>query len=96
VFQRNAAITIPGMGEVIAPILADGSKGSHVIALSVPLTLDEPLDPQIRDVQGFSPVPVVLVDELIVRTNLPSVSSDLLARLSNGLRRAIGCRLHGN
>ncbi len=80
-FERNASLTIVGIGDVTAPILAIGPKGSCVVGLSGPLTLDEPLDSGLDAVKEFSGMPVVLVDELLVRSNLPSISSELLARL---------------
>ena len=81
-FERNAKLSVPGMGDVIVPILVNGLKGTCVIGLSGPLTLDEPLDPEIKDVKEYSSVPVFLTDELLVRSNLPSVSSELLAKLT--------------
>jgi len=79
--ERNALITVPGMGNVSVPILATTPKGLTAIGLSGPLTLDEPLNEEMRDLKEFSSIPVELKDELLVRSNLPRVSSDLLSRL---------------
>jgi len=81
-FERNAKITVPGMGNVSVPILATTPKGLTAIGLSGPLTLDEPLNEGMRGLKEFSSIPVELKDELLVRSNLPRVSSDLLSRLA--------------
>jgi hypothetical protein len=81
-FSRNAAMNVPGIGDVTVPILATTAAGKFAIALSAPITFDEPLESAIRDLKEYSSVPVVLVDELLVRTNLPRASSDLLTKLA--------------
>ena len=80
-FERNAPLTIDGLGDITAPILAIGPKGPCIVGLSGPLTLDEPLNSELSAVKEFSGMPVILVDELLVRSNLPSVSSEPLAGL---------------
>jgi len=81
-FERNATVNVPGIGKLTVPILANGPRGMFVIALSGPLTVEEPLDEGIADIKEFSSVPVLLKDELLVRSNLPSVSSELLSSLT--------------
>lgn len=80
---RHAAVSVPGLDEVVAPILATNAAGAQfVIGLHEPLTPDHPSDDGLRDLKEFSvAVPVVLVDELVVRRNLPSATASLLERL---------------
>jgi hypothetical protein len=80
-FLRNAKIEVAGLGEVTVPILAKAANSNSVIALSSPLTLDEPLDPGIRELKESAIIPVVMIDELLVRSNLPNASSHLLSTL---------------
>ena len=81
--ERDKALSIPGLAEVAAPILASKGPGRHfVIGLHGPLTPDEPSDEALRDLKEFSAtVPVILIDELVVRRNLPSATATLLERL---------------
>jgi hypothetical protein len=80
--KRSAVCAIPGLGEVTAPILASGSDGRQLIVdLCRPLCRDVPSQASLKDVQEYSPVPVVLVDELLVRRNLPRASEKILKGL---------------
>ncbi|MCA9693319.1 MAG: hypothetical protein KC636_27235, partial [Myxococcales bacterium] len=81
--ERNKPLTVPGLTEVVAPILASKGPGRQfVIGLHGPLTPDEPSDDALRDLKEFSAtVPVILVDELVVRRNLPSATTKLLERI---------------
>ncbi len=81
--ERDKPLTVPGLTEVVAPILASKGPGRQfVIGLHGPLTPDEPSDEALRDLKEFSAtVPVILVDELVVRRNLPSATAALLERM---------------
>ena len=81
--ERDKALSIPGLAEVAVPILASKGPGRQfVISLHGPLTPDEPSDEVLRDLKEFSvTVPVILIDELVVRRNLPSATATLLKRL---------------
>jgi ATP-dependent helicase YprA (DUF1998 family) len=81
--DRDKLLSIPGLMEVTAPILASSGPGRQfVIGLHGPLTPDEPSDPALRELKEFSAtVPVILVDELVVRRNLPSATAVLLDRI---------------
>jgi hypothetical protein len=81
--ERDKPLLIPGLAEVVAPILASKGPGKQfVIGLHGPLTPDEPSDEALRDLKEHSAtVPVILVDELVVRRNLPSATATLLERL---------------
>lgn len=78
---RNTELTLPGLGKIVAPILVTAKDGSiRVVDISGALTPTEPSNPLVRDIQDFSPIPIHVVEELIVRRNLPRASSELLAR----------------
>jgi ATP-dependent helicase YprA (DUF1998 family) len=81
--DRDRTVSPPGLADVIAPILARKRDGKQfVIGLHNPLTPDEPADGALRDLKEFSPVfPVILIDELVVRRNLPNATAGLLSRI---------------
>ncbi len=82
--ERNNLLSIPGIGDVVAPILASkGPEKQFVIGLHGPLTPDEPSDLGLHDLKEFAVTPpLILVDELVVRRNLPSATATLLKRLN--------------
>lgn len=81
--ERNKAVAVPGRGVVVAPILAANQSGAKfIIGLHGPLTPDEPSDDGLQDLKQFSAaLPVILIDELVVRRNLPSATATLLERM---------------
>lgn len=81
VFQ-NEIISVAGLGEVKAPILAEANNRKFVIDVSSSLTPDYCIDEKLRDLKELGRVATVItVDELTVRRNLPSVTSGLLAKM---------------
>lgn len=80
-FYREKTIDVPGIGTIVAPILADneGSSERCVIALSNPLTPDKPATSELRELQEYSAgIPLILEDEIIVRRNLPHATSQVM------------------
>ena len=82
-FERNAAVDLAGLPRVTAPILAKRTNGSEfILGLRNPLTADEPIDIALREFSDLSTsVPVYLVDELVVRKNLPAATREIIAYL---------------
>lgn len=79
--ERSSSITLPGIGEVPAPILITQENGHQtVINFTAPLTPHYPADPKLRAAAKLSPTQVHLIDELLIRKNLPRTTSDLLSR----------------
>jgi len=78
--ERDKKISVPGLGEVVAPILVTDSKGARfVIGLHGPLTPDEPTNPDLKDLKEYATsLTVHLEDELIVRRNLPFATNRLI------------------
>lgn len=77
---RRERVQIPGLGEVVAPILLSTSSGSKtIVALRNPLTPDYLSDGALSDAKEYSgTVRVYPVDELLVRRNLPSATDGVL------------------
>jgi ATP-dependent helicase YprA (DUF1998 family) len=80
-FAQDAPIDVPGFGRVVAPILAKHGGRSYVVALTGALTPTEASDQILRDLAECSSTPVLLVDELTTRRNLPRASGQMLERL---------------
>jgi len=81
--ERDRVLTLPELGNVIAPIYAKCKDGSEfVIGLHGPLTPDDPPDDGLRNLKEFCPsIPVLLCDEIVVRRNLPRATSELISQI---------------
>jgi hypothetical protein len=53
----------------------------YVIGLTAPLTRDEPVDGALYDLKEYSSIPVLLVEELVVRRNLPFATNSILSSI---------------
>ncbi len=84
ILSRNSSVAVQGLGKLVAPILAVNRRGAQfVICLHGPLTPGEPSDGSLRDLKEYSvALPVILVDELVVRRNLPRATADLISRIA--------------
>lgn len=81
-FTMDAPVSTNGI-TLTAPILAESKGGQRlVIALSAPLTPGHPADPVVAKILADQVVPVVVVNELIVRANLPAATRRVIDRLS--------------
>jgi hypothetical protein len=76
VYEANATLDVPGMGEVTVPILATRGDGKRsVVAIAGPLTGEHPADPMIgRLRETWAGGEVIPVNELLVRGNLPTAT----------------------
>lgn len=81
--ERSTKVAAPGLGNVVAPILATNKAGGqYVIGLHGPLTPDDPPDDSLQQLKEYSTaLTVILVDELVVRRNLPRATSDLIRQI---------------
>jgi ATP-dependent helicase YprA (DUF1998 family) len=75
-FSSEEEISVPGVGQVVIPILATRPDGRRfAIALSGALTIDHPADPLIaRMREEWDGVTVIPINELLVRGNLPAAT----------------------
>jgi ATP-dependent helicase YprA (DUF1998 family) len=81
-FERRATMSIPGMGKMQVPILANQGDGtSCVIDITGPLTPQYSGKDGVRKLMEFGATPVLPIDELLVRKNLPWATSTLLEKL---------------
>lgn len=79
---QNETISVPGLGNIETPILAELDNGKKfVIDISSALTPDFSLNEKMQELKNFSSVPVFYVDELTVKRNLPAVTSNLLKKM---------------
>lgn len=84
--NRNQRVSVAGLRDVVAPILVTRDSGDQfVIGLHGPLTPDHHSDNGLMELKEFSTaLPVILVDELVVRRNLPSATARLLDQVGLG------------
>jgi hypothetical protein len=82
--ERDKKVSVPGLGDVVAPILVTDSKGAQfAIGLHGPLTPGEPANPDLKDLKEYATsLTVHLEDEMIVRRNLPFATNRLIQKLS--------------
>lgn len=82
--ERDAAVDLPGIGPVIAPILARTPTRTVIVGLHGPLTPDYPADEALRDAKEYAVgTPVVLADEIVVARNLPWATQQVIAVVSS-------------
>lgn len=78
---RGVSVDVPGIGTLLAPILATKGSQQLIIGVHGPLTLDLAPTPELHDAKEYG-VPVKLVDDMIISRNLPFATSDVIKRLS--------------
>ncbi len=76
-------MTPPGLPQLTAPILATRGDGHQfIVALHNPLSPDYCADSDLQRLRESLPEPqVILVDEMIVRRNLPTACAVFLSHL---------------
>jgi ATP-dependent helicase YprA (DUF1998 family) len=81
--HRNANLVIEGIGNCTAPIFIQKGNGEkYIVGLQGSMTPNEPLEPQLKEIIEYSAsVPVILVDDLKVRRNLPRATTEVLEKL---------------
>ena len=82
-FEAGIKVTVAGAGDFEVPILAVKKNGKRfAIALSGPLTTDHPADSSIRELrEKTSDIQVIVINELLVRGNLPAATREVQQRL---------------
>jgi hypothetical protein len=81
-YEKHQTVDVPGLGSVVAPILARLSSGqTAIIDVGRPLATGEPNEPTLTELKEFGVPPVLVVDELLVRRNLPRATTGVLSRL---------------
>ena len=82
-FEADVRVSVKGVGELVVPILASKNSGERfAIALSGALTTDHPASPSIRELrEKASNITVIVINELLVRGNLPAATREVQQRL---------------
>jgi len=80
-FEQDAAVALPGIGDVKVPILATLNDKKLIVGISGPLTPGHTADPDLQNAVEFGAVPLMLVNEIRVSAHLPSVTLEILERL---------------
>lgn len=81
-FLRKHVVEIDGIGFIEAPIVARQGERLSIIALHAALTPHVPPNEQLQEVKEYATgVPLFLIDELVVRRNLPRATMDVLGRV---------------
>ncbi len=80
-FASDVALSL-GRQTIIAPILAETARGQKfIVALSGPLTPGQPSDPTLADLGTHSLPEPIIINELLVRANLPAASQSVLQQI---------------
>jgi len=79
--ERNKTIDVPGLGSIEAPIVITSTSGTRtVVALHGPLTPDFLANSALNDLKEFGTgTPMIPIDELVVRRNLPAATGRILS-----------------
>ncbi len=81
-FRRDHAVGLDSGQRVAVPILATNADGNvAAVALHGALTPQEPPSLELKMLRAAGAMPLRLIDELVVRRNLPSATNDLIAEL---------------
>ena len=85
-FEADVTLSVPGVGQVHIPILAVSStKERFAIALCGPLTNEHPAEPSLAALGEDVDDPIlIVVNELLVRGNLPAATRDVRQRIGGG------------
>lgn len=85
VITRNVVLSVPGVGEVTAPILVTrNGVDRRILAITGPLTPQYSANAQLRTIAEFGMPPVTFIDELLIRKNLPRTTSEIIKRFGYG------------
>jgi hypothetical protein len=81
-FQANAQHAVKGKGKAVVPILGTVEDGRQfVIALSAPLAINYPDAASVRELQQESCDGIIVINELLVRGNLPAATREVRQRM---------------
>ena len=84
--SRDATLSVPEVGDINAPILIDRGSGAQlIVAVHSGLTPDYAPTPGLRELAEFSLTPIHLVDETLVRRNLPTATKRILDDVTTAL-----------
>jgi hypothetical protein len=81
---QSVRVSVAGAKDTEIPILAVTKSGKRfAISLSGPLTVDHPAEASIRELRGkTSDIQFIIVNELLVRGNLPAATREVRQLMS--------------
>jgi hypothetical protein len=81
-YKTGVRSAVKGIGDVAIPILATAKDGRrYAISLSSPLTTGHPVDPLLKEVCEKTGDTLIVINELVVRGNLPAATREVQQRL---------------
>lgn len=81
-YKTGIRTAVKGIGEVVIPILATVKNGRrYAISLSSPLTTGHPVDPLLKEACEKTGDTLIVINELVVRGNLPAATREVQHRL---------------
>jgi ATP-dependent helicase YprA (DUF1998 family) len=80
--QRSREMSVPGIGELVAPIWLEQGGEEVIVAVHDPLTPDKLPPGRLAELDECGAITVLPVDELIVSRNLPAASQEVLDALA--------------
>jgi ATP-dependent helicase YprA (DUF1998 family) len=82
-FTRDAVVDVPGIGPVVAPILATRDGQQWILGVHGPLTRDVAPDARLQEAKEYSTsVRVLLIDDTEITHSLPSASQRVIRELA--------------
>jgi ATP-dependent helicase YprA (DUF1998 family) len=79
---RGATVDVPGVGPVVAPILATRGTQQWIVGVHGPLTLDVPPTKELHDAKEFGGIQLPLVDDMVISRNLPYATNLVIKKLT--------------
>jgi hypothetical protein len=84
-FSRNQRMAVPGIGDLVVPILAERDGGQRfVVASNSFLTPDTAPTRELEELKEFSGN-VILKDDLLIRKNLPQATLEVIKKLGGAV-----------
>jgi hypothetical protein len=81
IFSRNERIVVPGIGDIIAPILANRNNGQQfVVASNSFLTPDTATTSELEEMKELLGN-VILKDDILIRKNLPKATLEVIKKI---------------
>ena len=78
-FRCRELVEVPGIGQLLAPILISVNGRQLVVGVHGPLTPDTPVDEALKEAKEYgSSVPILLADEIVISRNLPHASRQII------------------
>jgi hypothetical protein len=81
-FQRDATVAVPGVGEVVAPVLAQSGGRCHIFYVGTPLDDSATPTPDLLRAREYGGIEVRCVDDMVIAKNLPRACQQVIDKLA--------------